>query len=428
MTKKRLKVRKRMVRNVNQSNAEKALMCSPQNLMPVNVFVSMTPGIDRILSTTTWPRTLKSSASIFAIRSYSPNKGWSSTISLTFRSSLYTSCSLAGAVLMSTNPMAIPRDSNSAVARNDEASSRSARGHNDLCGLEQPFGGRDACEPSGSDDLRLVPKEVGRPIEQLAEQPRRIHVVDFLRGIECDGLSQRRRESCDAHIVFRSPRPDVNQVDVLHTVPQERQASRVFHRSLVHDGHLIALRVREHPGRGRVRLANGAEVRRIDAVPLQRLSIVIWEVGPNERGKRVFDAKTRRRPREISSGPPEVPLPVKNLDRGVWRREAAESHDVVHRDMPEGADKIPHAHASNPRDTSENRSNGVKSISSSRHSSASSDFAKTRSASMAGQISECPFPMYAVRYPWARSSKRRSNLHVPHNVHVPSAHGYSIRT
>src|SRR5437867_1210768 len=36
-----------------------------------------------------------------------------------------------------------PRDSNSAVARNDEASSRSARGHNDLCGLEEPFGGRD---------------------------------------------------------------------------------------------------------------------------------------------------------------------------------------------------------------------------------------------------------------------------------------------
>src|SRR6266571_2750628 len=108
MTRKRLKVRRRMVRNVNQLNAEKSLMCSPQNLMPVNVFVSMTPGIDRILSTTTCPRTLKSSASIFAIRSYSPNRGWSSTISLTFRSSLYTSCSLAGAVLMSTNPMAIP--------------------------------------------------------------------------------------------------------------------------------------------------------------------------------------------------------------------------------------------------------------------------------------------------------------------------------
>ena len=46
------------------------------------------PGIDLILSTTTRPRRLKSSASIFAIRSYSPNKGWSSTISLTLRSSL----------------------------------------------------------------------------------------------------------------------------------------------------------------------------------------------------------------------------------------------------------------------------------------------------------------------------------------------------
>src|SRR5213594_1724040 len=36
-------------------------------------------------------------------------QGWSSTISFTLRSSLYTSCSFAGAVLMSTNPMAIPR-------------------------------------------------------------------------------------------------------------------------------------------------------------------------------------------------------------------------------------------------------------------------------------------------------------------------------
>src|SRR5436190_9570921 len=42
------------------------------------------------------------------MRSYSPNKGWSSTISLTLRSSLYTSCSFAGAVLMSTNPIAVP--------------------------------------------------------------------------------------------------------------------------------------------------------------------------------------------------------------------------------------------------------------------------------------------------------------------------------
>src|SRR5204863_221416 len=35
-------------------------------------------------------------------------RGWSSTISLTLSSSLYTSCSLAGAVLMSTNPIATP--------------------------------------------------------------------------------------------------------------------------------------------------------------------------------------------------------------------------------------------------------------------------------------------------------------------------------
>src|SRR5437763_16965569 len=42
------------------------------------------------------------------MRSYSPNKGWSSTISLTLRGSLYTSCSFAGAVLMSTNPIAVP--------------------------------------------------------------------------------------------------------------------------------------------------------------------------------------------------------------------------------------------------------------------------------------------------------------------------------
>src|SRR5947208_12823396 len=42
------------------------------------------------------------------MRSYSPKRGWSSTISLTLRSSLYTSCSLAGAVLMSTNPIATP--------------------------------------------------------------------------------------------------------------------------------------------------------------------------------------------------------------------------------------------------------------------------------------------------------------------------------
>src|SRR3990172_6650165 len=49
--------------------------CPPQNLIPVRVFVSMTPGIDRILSTTTWPRMLKSSASIFAIKSYSPKSG-----------------------------------------------------------------------------------------------------------------------------------------------------------------------------------------------------------------------------------------------------------------------------------------------------------------------------------------------------------------
>src|SRR5213080_3297142 len=42
------------------------------------------------------------------MRSYSPKRGWSSTISLTLSSSLYTSCSLAGAVLMSTNPIATP--------------------------------------------------------------------------------------------------------------------------------------------------------------------------------------------------------------------------------------------------------------------------------------------------------------------------------
>src|SRR5436853_5655100 len=42
------------------------------------------------------------------MRSYSPKRGWSSTISLTLSSSLYTSCSLAGALLMSTNPIATP--------------------------------------------------------------------------------------------------------------------------------------------------------------------------------------------------------------------------------------------------------------------------------------------------------------------------------
>src|SRR5574340_289037 len=66
-------------------NIQRAHPTPSQNLIPVRVFVSMTPGMLRILSTTTWPRTLKSSASIFAIRSYSPNNGWSSTISFTLR-------------------------------------------------------------------------------------------------------------------------------------------------------------------------------------------------------------------------------------------------------------------------------------------------------------------------------------------------------
>ena len=70
--------------------------------LPVNVLVFIIPSIDLILLTTISPSFSKSSASILAIRSYSPKRGSNSIISDTLESLLYTSCSCAGAAIMST--------------------------------------------------------------------------------------------------------------------------------------------------------------------------------------------------------------------------------------------------------------------------------------------------------------------------------------
>jgi len=72
----------------------------------VNVFVSSIPSIDLILFTTITPRFSKSSPSIFASRSYSPNNGWSSTTSGTLESLADASCSRVGAMVIRTKPIA----------------------------------------------------------------------------------------------------------------------------------------------------------------------------------------------------------------------------------------------------------------------------------------------------------------------------------
>ncbi len=55
-----------------------------QKATRASVFVAFTPSIDRIFDTTSFPIASYESASTFAIRSYSPNSGYSSTISLIF--------------------------------------------------------------------------------------------------------------------------------------------------------------------------------------------------------------------------------------------------------------------------------------------------------------------------------------------------------
>src|SRR5256886_7489338 len=76
-----------------------------------------------------------------------------------------------------------PRDPNSTLAGVHGTSAGSEGGHDDFRNLEKPFGGRDPCQPPCSDDFRLIPEKVGRPTEQLAEEPGRVYVVDFLRRI-----------------------------------------------------------------------------------------------------------------------------------------------------------------------------------------------------------------------------------------------------
>ena len=68
-------------------NPTRSRISTYPNLIPVRVFVSMTPDTERILSTTSCPRALKSSASTLAMRSYSPKSRWSSTTPLMRRSS-----------------------------------------------------------------------------------------------------------------------------------------------------------------------------------------------------------------------------------------------------------------------------------------------------------------------------------------------------
>ena len=55
-----------------------------QKATRASVFVAFTPSIDRIFETTTFPIASYESASTFAIRSYSPKSGYSSTMSLIF--------------------------------------------------------------------------------------------------------------------------------------------------------------------------------------------------------------------------------------------------------------------------------------------------------------------------------------------------------
>ncbi len=51
-----------------------------QNETRASVFVAFTPSTERIFETTRFPIASKDSASTFAIRSYSPNSGYSSTM------------------------------------------------------------------------------------------------------------------------------------------------------------------------------------------------------------------------------------------------------------------------------------------------------------------------------------------------------------
>ena len=184
----------------------------------------------------------------------------------------------------------------------------------------------------------------------------------------------------------------MDELHVAHTVPQDREARRFLHRPLVDDGHLIPPGIRKDPGSRGVCTADRSEVGRVDAVFVQSRPVVVWEIVADERRERGLHAQPSGRTCEVAARPTEIPLPIQDLDRGVWLRQPTQGHDVIHHDMAEDPDEVLHADAPRRRCTSANRSNGMKSISSVRHRFASSSFAKTRSASMAGQRSECPFP------------------------------------
>src|SRR5436190_2348011 len=312
------------------------------------------------------------------------------------------------------------------LLRQDRAPLPAARHHDDVDPLEQVRGPLPPQEPEGAPHLHLVPEEHLRAGEESPERRRGVHVVNLLRWIESDSLSKLRSERGDFHIILRAPRREVYDLGGFDGVLEELVLCDGFHRSLVHDRDLIPAAVREDPRHRSGDARHDAEVRQVHPIRLERLPVLRREVLPDEAREGGADSEAGGDASDVPASSPKEPLPVEDLDGGVWRGQGLEVRDVVQDHVPIHAEEI-HRHVAISSLISTNPSKGVYAISSDSHSSARRRFAKTRSASMAGHRSESPSPMYTTWNPAARSSKTRSSLHVPHRVHEGSANGYSIR-
>src|SRR3990172_1963900 len=311
--------------------------------------------------------------------------------------------------------------------RDDKGPFRS-EGRDDHVDVPEEIRGRaPAHESSRLRDLRLVAEEVGRPAQQGAEGTGSVHVVNLLGRVERDASVQFLRESCNLEVVLGTPGPNVDEIDIADGVAEDWPARGALHRPLIEESDLVSRTVREHPG-GRGGPGGGPEVSQVDAFRAEGPPVFVGEILAHEGREGRRHAEARGRAYEVPGGAAEVPFPVEDLDRCIRGRQLGQGDDGVHGHVAEHPEEVLHSQSPRLSCTSENRSNGMNSMASTVHSLASSPFAKTTSASIAGQRSDCPSPTYAIRWPSERSSKRRRSLHVPHRVHVPSAHGYVIDT